>query len=332
MDFDEDFKPILNKTAEKYRAKIQSVIKYCDLCQSFDGSEVLWLWGQKLELEELLFKYKIPEKYIDDIVPHLFCGGCHNPSLDRCSYVSEEDIYDVDIRKNLKEIDKKFKKEIDDFTTLITEYPSLALSHRFGRRIYKTITTSKLPTCNINGTWYRCRKKVEDKNFTSNDILAPQTGISSLGRFNHSGQSLLYIAEYEEVAYKEVMDDAVGQVLMQEIRIDKHENVLDLTSEWNNFHRDNNPIIVALLVNKLVDQKVVFKESKWKPEYFIPTLISDCARKSGYQGIKYKSTKSYECNVVLFDKSSKNIIPQGEPFLYSNKDIKENSFSSEVDF
>lgn len=73
----QSFLPYLNKTAEKYLKRVQSEIKYCEYCQSYDGGCV-WVIGQKTTLDEILSECDIPQKYWDIICPHLSCPSCGN--------------------------------------------------------------------------------------------------------------------------------------------------------------------------------------------------------------------------------------------------------------
>lgn len=66
MDYS-DFLPDLNKVAERYREKVQVLLKYCVTCQSYDGGDYVWIHGEKTTVDEIMDSVNCPEKYRDDI-------------------------------------------------------------------------------------------------------------------------------------------------------------------------------------------------------------------------------------------------------------------------
>jgi len=73
----------------------------------------------------------------------------------------------------------------------------------------------------------------------------------------------------------------------------------------------------------------------WRPDYFLTRFIMDCAKKCGYNGIKYNSAVSSSgYNLVLFDPDISTIKPVGNPsikiFMYKNE--RENFRSDLLDF
>ena len=66
------------------------------------------------------------------------------------------------------------------------------------------------------------------------------------------------------------------------------------------------------------------REGKWKPEYLIPRFIADCARRWGFKGIVWQSTRgSGEC-IVLFDTQKPVFI--GQPFTVSWDPVAEHDW------
>ena len=55
------------------------------------------------------------------------------------------------------------------------------------------------------------------------------------------------------------------------------------------------------------------RDSPWKPEYFVPRYIADCAREAGFKAIRFQSARAYGTNIVLFEWDDASIRPLGEP-------------------
>lgn len=56
--------------------------------------------------------------------------------------------------------------------------------------------------------------------------------------------------------------------------------------------------------------------SEWRPEYFLPRYIADCARQSDFNGILFSRRKHYSENLVLFSWNESQVKPIGGPKLY----------------
>jgi len=67
----------------------------------------------------------------------------------------------------------------------------------------------------------------------------------------------------------------------------------------------------------------VKRRGGWKPEYFVPRFIADCARASGFAGIRFQSPRHYDRNLVLFAWSDDGLIPEGEPSIIKLSAIKD---------
>jgi hypothetical protein len=63
----------------------------------------------------------------------------------------------------------------------------------------------------------------------------------------------------------------------------------------------------------------VERERGWRPEYFVPRFIADRARKEGFNGIKYRSSRHWLDNLVLFSWDDDSVEPLGNPHIYTLK-------------
>ena len=70
--------------------------------------------------------------------------------------------------------------------------------------------------------------------------------------------------------------------------------------------------------------------SEWKPQYFVPRYIADCARRVGFRGILFDSSRHFGTNLVLFEWGERDIRPIGEPEIlrvsWSDLSLEEDKF------
>lgn len=322
----EDFLPDLNKTAEKYREKVQKLIKYCVTCQPYDGGSYVWIMGDKTTIDEIFDSVDCPERYRDDIAKHLGCPNCGNSSFERYDTVGTEDGYILRAERHYYKSLNLYNKRISNFKEHLEKYPSLAVSHSLGRKILKEITEMKVDSDSIKNdenSWFRARGVDQSRVFDSNDLYAPPLGKSSGGRFHHPGQSVLYLADSKDLAMTEALENpSIPSIIwVQEYKLSREiDNLLDLRYDWDNYGQLSNLTMAALLASGCIFEAVEDRNNKWKPQYFITTFIADCARLAGYKGILYSSSRGNGYNVVIFNNQD-YVVPEGKPkvFIYEGR-------------
>lgn len=300
--YDEFDKPELNKTEERYRKKIQSEIVSCYNCQPYDEGEPVWIFGDKTEIEELFYKFNVDEKYWDNILEHLVCNCGTEITLG--GDVGVRTKYEVTLEKFINKSNKSFVKKINSYINFLRTTPLLGYKHPLGKNIYKELKNTKFPiiTLSKNDCFYRARKVNGSDILESSEMLHAPLGKSMEGRFNHSGQSHLYLANSKETAIKEVIYNLKNSLVwVQDLKISNDvENILDLTFDITNISLNDNTLLLSLsLTNALEENKNNL--GNWKPDYFLTRFIMDCAKELKYNGIKYNSTRSLnDYNLVLF--------------------------------
>ncbi|WP_107950259.1 RES family NAD+ phosphorylase [Lysinibacillus parviboronicapiens] len=321
----EEYLPELNRTAEKFRDKAQKKLKYCTTCQPYDGGEYIWIMGNKTSIDEIFDDINCPEKYREDIAEHLHCPNCGKSGFEQYEVAGTEDLHVLEEERKIKSIYTRFEKKLIDFRSHLEKLPSLALAHPLGRKIHKEIINNNVKTISIKQTnWSRARLVTHSKVFEQTDMTAPEVGLSSGGRFHHQGQSVLYLAEDDELAMIETLDNPNNpsliwiQKYIQELEL---TGILDLRNDWDTLSDDHNEVIQALLAFRYIFEKVEDRSSKWRPQYFLTTFIADCAREAGFNGILYTSSRSYGNNLVLFNPNSTAVHPIDKPkvFIYEPK-------------
>ncbi|RZJ49253.1 MAG: RES domain-containing protein, partial [Flavobacterium sp.] len=321
-------KPKLTQREEGIRKKIQSQIKYCDYDQPYDGGDVVWIYGIKTDLYDLLSEHEIGEESKEKIVEHLFCPGCGNSTFDLMSNVGLETDYERELDEHFEKASKLFKKEVSVFENELETYPMLAMQNKLAKKIYSEIEQSKLPITDVSGNFFRARRVQSSEIYEADKMLQPPIGKPTEGRFNHAGQSHLYLANNKETAIKEVIYGDRGIVVwVQKFTVLRPiDKILDLTFDWTNLSTSTQTLMIALNIKDSLIKKDRNVEN-WKPDYYITRFLMDCAKKSGYNGIKYNSAHGYsEYNVVIFDSKSIDIVPKGNPKIkiFFSKDQKDN--------
>lgn len=62
--------------------------------------------------------------------------------------------------------------------------------------------------------------------------------------------------------------------------------------------------------------------NSWKPQYFVPRYIADCAREKGFNGILFKSVRHWSSNLVLFNYDPMIVVPEGDPEIVAFQESK----------
>lgn len=314
-----------SRKIEKFIKYIQPRISYCATCQPYENGEIVWVLGRKVNLEEIFDEYDIPQELRDDVVAHLICKGCHRElcRYDDIGLKSKEELKDEQKRfDRWEKWTSKYKVLVDEFQETLEKNPYLGLSHKIGKQIYNGI--HKFPSTTIhNEIWYRAIKVRNAKCLSSKDMF-PNPFPDSEGRFNHYGQSVFYLSSAPNAAAEEVLDLQTEDLAwIQMFRIKNTPGILDL---YNYIFEDDEaiPILALGLVNDQLRTLTSKKDSPWKPEYFIPRFIADCAKLRGLNGIIYYGAKHREKNLVLFNYHKKDIKPIGKPEIqaFSRWDFK----------
>lgn len=314
----------LSAKAERNRKKIQSMIISCVNCQPFDEGEPVWIHGVKRELIELFEDNKIPEKEWDAIASNLICPNCGPESFEIYSDVGVKSKFDIVLDKYMDQTLKKHGPVIKEFDSLLEKVPLLAYSHKFGKKIYSDLENLNFPVTSLTGTFYRAREAKNSEILSKEKLMNPPTGKPGEGRYNHSGQSHLYLSSDFETAIEEVIgldEDKIVWIL--ELDIETIDNILDLSFDWTLTSPETSPIYFTLCGQNFINRSDRNNEL-WKPDYFITRYIADCAKHLGYNGIKYNSAKKFSIeNIVLFYPENCDIKAINEPqlHLYRKKEI-----------
>ena len=306
----DDLDPDLRARVEELAEEIQS----CEYCRENQDSDMGFMLGDPMEIQELLSQAGVDEEKMEQYLPLLSCPNCGIPGADfslddEVGMPTNEELHH---RQRWNEWTRELRPRVDEFAAQLRMYPYLGGIHDVGREILNGIPTFPRITLPAR-QWWRARKAEGALVFTLQDLKAPPHGkATSEGRFNHYGQSVFYLGETQRAALREIIDisgtDRVGWV--QEFAIGEIPNILDLRiKDWSEELAP--PLIAVGLTSEYIG--VTASTSAWKPEYLVPRFIADCARRAGYHGIIFNSAKHGDENLVLFGWDDLAIMPVGSP-------------------
>ncbi|MBU8726918.1 RES family NAD+ phosphorylase [Bacillus pumilus] len=219
------------------------------------------------------------------------------------------------------------KQEIEAFYNHIVEFPMLALEHKLGKRLHDNI--KNLDKYELSDkVFYRARALKKYVPYDEAGMWNPPADKVAVyeGRYNHFGQSFLYMATDEDTAFKEVIPEWHGSCSMIKIKLQDSVKLLDLRKV--NFYKESNSLEYIILHYMLVHEGTISQETQnpyIKPEYVLPRFLADCARLYNFEGILFNSTKNNGINLVLFEpellKDTGKILTNEAPYIYNKTHI-----------
>jgi RES domain-containing protein len=213
--------------------------------------------------------------------------------------------YDKKVDARLREAKKpEIIQQLRVFHDFLSLYPYLGLADPAGTGKHIFDTVGAWPRVQLNSQeWYRARLiDQESRIFCSDEMCSPDPVKVSIkeGRYNHTGQSFLYLADSQDTAFNEIKRNKENICAMQKFVPDEPINVLDLTPHLGDLDLNMDMMALAIIYNGYVNKHPDY-DSSWKPEYFVPRFIADCARLNSYDGILFSSAVSFGNNLVVFE-------------------------------
>lgn len=322
-----EFDPIeLNQKEEEIREIIQSQIEYCILCQARDSGEWIWIWGERTDIYELFSDYELSDQEISNICDNLSCPNCGADNFDISSEIGLKPQFEIVSEEIIKNSDEKFSKEINVLQRHATNFPFLIYQNETAQKIFDELSQAKFPLTEIKGKFYRVREVKSSEIILSEKMKNPPIGKSHAGRFNHPGQSHYYLSKSKETAIREVVvDEKAALVWVQEYDIKQSiDKILNLSHSIEIVSPTTSTLYIALKLYNTFNWGNR-NNGNWKPDYYLTRYIMDCAKKLGYNGILYSSSKvKWTDNIVLFypDKIKIDMVdePQVEKYVYQDFD------------
>jgi len=313
----------MSRRVDRYAEKIQEDIVSCPNEQSYeDGEVVCWITGSPISVMDLLMEHNVPNRLWDEVVSRLRCPECDTP-IEIWQEVGTKPQLEISHEQRIEKALKRNNERLSEFTGFLKNFPYLGALHPTGKRIVKEIEGLTETTLK-NKCWFRARRVDSPTPMTIDDLRPPDPQRHSIpeGRFNHFGQACWYLADDPKVAAAEATSSAERLTWVQEWKIEEVSKVLDLRARHAEddqaYDHEGHPIHFPLLPVALVFGDHLSakpeRESAWRPEYFVPRFVADAARRAGFSGMLFRSTRSYGENLVLFDPRTP-LIPVATPKL-----------------
>jgi hypothetical protein len=195
-----------------------------------------------------------------------------------------------------------------------SETPFLLLDYPFCTKVRDAITdiSTKCSPSLSNDFFFRGRSLSPSSNPGIEDFDFPPAEVIEEGRYNHAGDSVLYLASSEEVCKAEMRN--APNLHIAKFRLPVPLKILDLMSphETDNEHSD---ILSFMVFSTLLSAKAQDKGFS-RPEYVFSRFIKDCAKSLGFDAIRYPSTRvgTARFNLVVINREltiSKHAVESG---------------------
>lgn len=194
-----------------------------------------------------------------------------------------------------------FEDKIFEISQISQSTPFMLLKHDFAQAVSNALASlfEKTAREKVSLSLYRARVSATLTSIDQNEFDFPPQNIVSEGRYNHAGIPVLYLASSPETCFKEMRETACH---IAEIKIGGNINILDLTNSYET-HQEHSNLLSTLVYSALMSAKQ--DNTGWyKPKYVFSRFLADCARFSGFDAIKYPSTRAEDesFNIVILNR------------------------------
>lgn len=184
-----------------------------------------------------------------------------------------------------------FVSDVQEIAQLAKRAPFLLLSHSLSGKVFELVKRISVdaPTQVVKDRLFRARKA----NITVSEDLScfdfPPPDVVSEGRYNHAGRPVLYLASSIETCVAELRN---SEALVASFSFTKALKIFDLL-DIDSFDGEDHALVSALSFSALISAPENGKG--WsRPAYVFTRFLADCAVFSGFDAIKYPSTRLSE--------------------------------------
>lgn len=259
---------------------------------------------------ELLEEWQFDKEVRTHIRQFIRCSNCNDVLSEDTPYVTSEELasWYGEYDEVFDQVFEVSSQEGNEFIDYLEQHPMLGLNHPIGKKIFKMIQDETVKGNYLlkPGTQFlrgRTRRKMERLvPFVKEELWNPPVEVSSQGRYNPAGVSVLYLAETEEVIIKELAYNKVKTHLdIAEFQVKQQLKVLDLSkTNSSNFSRMH-----------------ASEDSAVKKEYLFPNFVMQCLMINDFKGIIYDSVKEDGINICLFNFGKEKDITINKVYTYN---------------
>jgi RES domain-containing protein len=309
------------RTLDEWAERLQPEVAYCYNCQPRDDGEFIWVVGDQIDMSDFLSEHEVPEKLWDAVAEKLRCDNC-GTELDLSCEIGRKSNAEKAADEQWRQWHREYAPRLEGFVRWLEKHPYLGADHPLGRDFLAQI--KEFPTVTYaRKEWWRARRVEGPTAFTTEEMGPPPLPPKSEGRYNHHGQRVFYLASDKENAAAEALGEGESLVWVQQFEILDRTKLLDLRVPFSHEDMGAIPLLLAGLAWSRAHMTSDDPKSEWKPQYFLPRFIADCARRHGFRGIVFDSPKHYGQNLVLFKWKAKAVQAVGNPRLLEWKPPKE---------
>lgn len=196
----------------------------------------------------------------------------------------------------------------DDYDIILTEIadrasttPFLLLDHPFCAELRAALEdmSSKCSQSTSDDFLFRGRSLPPGSKPGSSDFDFPPPQFVKEGRYNHAGDPVLYLASTENVCRAEMRN--ASDLHIARFRFPVPLKILDLMRPHED-EGDHSRILSFIVFSALLSGRSVDNGFS-RPEYVFSRFVKDCARASGFDAIRYPSTRVGEdrFNLVIIN-------------------------------
>ncbi len=183
----------------------------------------------------------------------------------------------------------KYENLLNEIDLLAKRSPFLLLTHHFSKKIFKAIVSlsKQLSPEKLNVRLFRGRKPDLVYTATRPDFDFPPKEVVHDGRYNHSGDPVLYLSSSENVCKAEMRNSPSLQIASFDFSADM--KILDLMTPHESKHSFSD--LLSFVSFSALASTRSQDHGFHKPEYVFSRFVKDCALHAGFDAIKYPSTR-----------------------------------------
>jgi hypothetical protein len=262
---------------------------YCDEC--FDEFIAEWplaysarkaeLQCAQIDLDTFYSGSRLQEVWskedFDRLIVQLRCPNCHAPI--GCNIWPYHLPFDAP---------PTFDRDVQEIGELAKRAPFLLLSHPLSQKVFelvKRVSVDAIPRV-VTERLYRARSVNASVSEDLRCFDFPPADVVSEGRYNHAGKPVLYLASSLETCVAELRN---AEALVASFNFTKSLKILDLM-DIDAFEGEDHDLLGALSFSALISAPE--NGNGWnRPAYVFTRFLADCATFSGFDAIRYPSTR-----------------------------------------
>lgn len=187
------------------------------------------------------------------------------------------------------DVPKDFEGDIEAISTIANETPFLILKNDLAQKVLHSIAAVAESTCatDLPSNLFRARGMTGLKEIAVDQFNFADPAFVGEGRYNHAGQSVLYLGDSKETCFHELRR---AKCAVAEIALEGAVKVFDLATPYDS-HEEQSDFLNALVFSSLLSTPQDGTGYK-KPAYVFSRFVADCARSAGFDAIRYPSTQA----------------------------------------